>query len=336
MMNKHLDSSSDVFPVYKKNHHGNERKVGFEIEYAGITIEKSIQLLQDLFSGDIVRLNKNEYVLKNSCLGQFKVELDAHLLKEMAAQSEQNKNENKIDIQGPIEHIISSTLKGVVPLEIVTPPVAIESIETLDHLIDTLQQHNVKGTNSSKVAGFGVHINPDVPSLSVNSILMYLKAYILLSDWLRQDINIDSTRDLLPFINEYPRAYKKKVLNPDYTPSIDKLIDDYIYYNPTRNRAFDMLPLFSYIDEARVLQKVNSKLIKPRPTYHYRLANSNLSVSSWRLTTEWKRWLIIEKLAANPELLGELAEKYLALEKKSIFFHTDQWIKIIINHLEKL
>jgi hypothetical protein len=32
-------------------------------------------------------------------------------------------------------------------------------------------------------------------------------------------------------------------------PDLDTLIDDYLEYNPTRNRALDFLPLFLHLDE---------------------------------------------------------------------------------------
>ncbi|GGI80400.1 amidoligase family protein [Legionella impletisoli] len=336
-MNKtHHPSSEDLFPPYLKNHEGNERLVGFEIEYIGISIEESAKLLKNLFSGDIQRINQNEYIVKDSSLGQFKVELDAHLLKQLAAQSEKNRKENKIDIKGYIERFISSALDDVIPLEIITPPVTIQSIQLLDPIVDDLHEHGAKGTHTSKIAAFGVHINPDVPSLSVECILSYLRSYVLLSDWLRNEIDVDISRAALPFINEYPTAYKKKILNPNYSPSMPRLMDDYMLYNRTRNRALDMLPLFKYVDEQRVKEKIGSRLIHARPTFHYRLANSNLNVSGWNFTTEWMRWLNIEKLAANQNVQGEMAKEYLELEQQSIFLNKNKWINTTSTYLKQL
>ncbi|OBX33760.1 putative amidoligase enzyme [Halomonas elongata] len=38
------------------------------------------------------------------------------------------------------------------------------------------------------------------------------------------------------------------MLDPDYQPDLRTLIDDYLEYNPTRNRELDLLPLFAYLD----------------------------------------------------------------------------------------
>ncbi|WP_133131185.1 amidoligase family protein [Legionella yabuuchiae] len=336
MNSQHDTASKDLFPPYLKNHEGHDRLVGFEIEYVGISIEESIQLLKNLFSGNIKRLNQNEYVLKDSCLGEFKVELDAHLLKQLAAESEKNRQENKIDIKGYIHRFISSALDEIIPIEIITPPVTIQSIQSLDPIVEDLREHGAKGTYTSKIAAFGVHINPDVPSLSAACILSYLRAYVLLSDWLRNEIDVDFSRAASPFINEYPQAYKKMILQSDYQPTMHTLIDDYIRYNRTRNRALDMLPLFMYIDEQTVKEKIGSKLIHARPTLHYRLANSNLNLPDWNFTTEWRRWLYIEKLAANDSVQEEMAKEYLALERQSIFLNKDKWINTTSNYLQAL
>ncbi|QDP73259.1 amidoligase enzyme [Legionella israelensis] len=336
MNTQYETSSKDLFPPYLKNHEGNERLVGFEIEFVGISIDESIQLLKNLFSGNIKRLNQNEYILNDSCLGQFKVELDAHLLKQLAAESEKNRKENKMDIKGYIEQFISSALDEIIPLEIITPPVTIQSIQSLDSIVDDLREHGAKGTHTSKIAAFGVHVNPDIPSLSAACILSFLRAYVLLNDWLRNEIDVDFSRAASPFINEYPRAYKKKILQSDYQPSMDTLMRDYIRYNRTRNRALDMLPLFMYIDEQTVKEKVGSRLIHARPTFHYRLANSNLNLPDWNFTTEWRRWLYIEKLAANELMQEEMVKEYLALERQSVFFNKNQWINTTSNYLQDL
>ena len=72
-----------------------------------------------------------------------------------------------------------------------------------------------------------------------------------------------------------------------------------------------MLPLFAHLDEDRVRRQLDDPLIKSRPTYHYRLPDTNFNKSGWGAVEEWNRWVIVERLAANPERLARLAELFL-------------------------
>jgi hypothetical protein len=91
---------------------------------------------------------------------------------------------------------------------------------------------------------------------------------------------------------------------------METLIDDYLIYNPTRNRELDMLPLFAWIDEERVRDAVADKRINPRPTFHYRLPDARVDRPDWTVTTEWNRWCVVERLSARPEKLAAMAQAY--------------------------
>lgn len=97
-----------------------------------------------------------------------------------------------------------------------------------------------------------------------------------------------------------------------YSPDLAALIDDYLAANPTRNRALDMLPLFAHLDEPRVRAAIDDPQIKSRPTYHYRLPDSRVRMPGWNITREWQRWLVVEHVAADPELAARIAGAYLA------------------------
>ena len=58
-----------------------------------------------------------------------------------------------------------------------------------------------------------------------------------------------------------------------------------------------MLPLFAWIDEDRVRTTIDDPRIKPRPTFHYRLPNAQVSDSLWSLAEDWNRWVVVETLA---------------------------------------
>jgi len=162
--------------------------------------------------------------------------------------------------------------------------------------------------------GFGLQFNPEVVSFEAESILRYLQSYMLLNDWLRAEIDVDPTQRILPFADQFPAAYRARILAPDYAPDIDQLIDDYLTDNLTRNRDLDMLPLFTHLDEQRVSTAVNDGLTKSRPTFHYRLPDCRLNDPAWSATLEWNRWLEVEKLAEDPKRLREMADAWLSQE----------------------
>jgi len=82
----------------------------------------------------------------------------------------------------------------------------------------------IEGTDEALLYAFGVHINPEAPSLNVSSILNHLRAFLLLSDWFHEIMEIDLVRRLSPYINTFPRSYAKKILVPQYRPDLDQCI----------------------------------------------------------------------------------------------------------------
>lgn len=79
-----------------------------------------------------------------------------------------------------------------------------------------------------------MHINPELPSENPASVRDHLRAYFLLEPWLRERVDVDLTRRVMPFINSFPSEYARLILQEDYPGDIGSLIDDYLKYNPTR------------------------------------------------------------------------------------------------------
>jgi hypothetical protein len=94
-----------------------------------------------------------------------------------------------------------------------------------------------------------MQLNPELPDTDVDSVRGYLQAYLCLEDWLRMRSEVDLTRRLTFFADPFPKAYARTVVDAGYSPNLDRLIDDYLDANPTRNRSLDMLPLFCHLDE---------------------------------------------------------------------------------------
>ena len=87
------------------------------------------------------------------------------------------------------------------------------------------------------VYGFGVHLNPSVPSTDPLVLRDYIRAYVLLQPWLTYVLRPNMSRRVMRYIAPYPKSYARVVLDPSYAPTTAQLIDDYLKHNPTRTVA---------------------------------------------------------------------------------------------------
>ncbi|AXX92584.1 hypothetical protein CPU12_01820 [Malaciobacter molluscorum LMG 25693] len=319
--------NSFKMPKVTQNYEGNIRKVGFEIEFSNMRIKKIVSLLKKTYNLKETKVNNFLYTF-DSEFGDFIAELDFELLTKQKLKSNVvdffNKMGMKIDgtrIE-KVEDIIGSISKDLVPYEISTPPIPLDKISMIDKLSDNLYKLGAHGTKKKVYNAFGLHINIEVSSLDVQSLLNYLRAYVILETFLVKDAKIDIARKITPYIDKFKEDYINKILSESYEPTIDELIDDYIKYNPTRNRSLDMLPIFAFIDESKVRKSLKKEKINPRPAFHYRLSNSLVGEEDWKISDEWNRWLYVERVANDTKLLSKLSKKYLFHLEKFINFTT--------------
>ena len=177
------------------------------------------------------------------------------------------------------------------PVEIVAPPIAWSELGALDRLVESLRQSGAGGTRSGLLSAYGTQLNPEIASSETGELLATLRAFLLLSDWLREEIGVDLRRRFTPFIDPFPNAYRELVLDPAYAPDRHRLIDDYLAHNPTRNRELDLLPLFAFLEPERVRARLPREKIHARPTFHYRLPDTRLDLPDWSVGLEWERWV---------------------------------------------
>jgi hypothetical protein len=303
--------------IYNEN--GEKRRVGFELEFGGLPLESTAQILLLLFGGSLHRLNEFEFHL-DTTLGRFVLEADSSFLKE-------GKHEKYFKAIG-LDEAVAGLAGKIIPFEIATPPLPIDNLTSVDRIRSELQQHSAKGTKSSLFMAFGMQFNPEVPARDAETIHSYLKAFFLLYDWLYEVSEISIARRVAPFIHEFSEDYAALILHPRYRPSLSRLIDDYLEYNPTRNRPLDLLPLFAQIDPDRVFAApVERELVKPRPTFHYRLPNSMVDDPHWSIASDWNKWVEIEKLANDPARIREMADDYFRTKDESLIFTRAKWVE---------
>ena len=300
-------NSPYTMPPHIQTSDGRIRRLGIEIELSGPEVKDLVELVQKVFPGKTERLSEREWLIHSDDYDTFTVEVDSQLLKRIARDYE-----NSGDLIDELtSHTLGTITKNWVPCEIVTPPLPMTDIGKMDRLVELVRERGGKGTRDSIWNAFGLHFNPEIAALDAVTVLHHLQAYICCHDWLVDQFGVDFSRRVTPYIKAFEEDYIEFILREDYKPNMDALIDDYIRFNPTRNRALDMLPLFLHIDEARVREKIQDPLVKPRPTFHYRLPDCDIDNPEWGLWAAWNDWVRVEVLADNAKTLRACANAYL-------------------------
>lgn len=318
-MNTSTKSGFEMPPRTERDD-GGKRRVGFELEFSGIGLEVASEALQSSLGAEETSKTAAERLLKVDGLGQFNVELDWAYLKKRAAEEGLSRIEDEWIEQ------LGRTAAAVVPVEVVCPPIAVTNLDVLDPMIEALRGAGAVGTDESLLAAYGVHINPEVPSLNAATIHAYIRAFAVLQWWLVDELEVDKTRRVTPYIDPYPEAYMTRVLAQPET-DMDELFSDYLEHNATRNRALDMLPMLAEIDEARIREAVDDDRVKARPTFHFRLPNCEIDQADWSLAAAWNAWCVVEKLAARPEALDALARQFLDASRPLLGVNRQNWVE---------
>lgn len=278
-----------------------------EIELAGLELDQLAILIQETVGGRIIKKSDYEALVEGTHLGDVRVEFDAALFRELRVRNFFEELETDILDDADkisLEKALASVAQWLVPFELVFEPLAVERLVELDQLRAVIGQ-NAHGTNSSLLYAFGLHFNPELPDLRIETVLRYLRAFFVLYEELKQAHGIDPIRSLSGFIGPFPRDYILLVLNAKYRPTKEQFIDDYLRANPTRNRPMDLLPLLAQMDERRVRTALPEEKISPRPTFHYRLPNSRIDEADWSITQEWAIWMRVDQLANDRATLAK-------------------------------
>ncbi len=309
------------------NNKDEPRHVGIEIEYSNLSLEKSAKLISEIFGGKLKKITKYELELKDTKYGNFKLELDAQLLQKMQSDNLFDKLSNIIgSVSHSIDDIVDKTSKRFVPFEIATPPIPIKDIKEADKLVEALRLNGALGTTHSLYYAFGVHFNIEPPSQNIEDVLRLFKSFLIIQKWIELQSEVDIARKVSPYINDFPKEYIKKIIDLEYKPTKEEFLQDYIKYNPTRNRILDMLPQLAFWNEKEVRKHLPKEKINPRPTYHYRLPNSKVNLFRWNLSQEFQLWVIVEILANNEKVFTKMSKEFL-IQLDSPLFNKNEWIE---------
>ena len=304
-----------LLPPVLTDSSGQPRRAGFEFEFGNLPIVRTARALQQSLGGELDIKTPFEAVLHGSLLGKLKIERDANILKSVRYRSWLESLGIEFSpgsLANDIETNIDNASRGLIPCEVVTEPIPFEQLDKLDTLTETLNGLGAEGTQDSLVYAFGLHINPSIPDSSSETLKRYLQSFLLLYTWIIDSSEIDLTRRFFTkYIDPFPPDYMELVLDNSYSPDDNKLISDYLDYNPTRNRALDLLPIMVERNRELVLARINHderKLVRGRPAFHYRLPDCKINEAGWSAAGAWNRWVYVESLAADEALLAELVE----------------------------
>lgn len=295
-------------------------------------METVAEFVRNQFGGEIRKHSTYEYTIDNTHFGTFKLEVDAQLIKDKRYQeilSSFGVDISTWKIKDKIEDTILNLASGVVPLELISPPIPLSELSQMDKLVENLRTQEIEGTEDSPFYAFGMHINPEVPSLDPQNILKHLQAFILLDSWIRADININWSRRITPYIEKFNELYAHLALDSDYAPDTKGLIEDFFKHKNDRNRALDLLPLFMHLNEGLVKKNLEDDLTKARPTYHYRLPNCSFNDPEWSVAKEWNRWILVEKLANDERMRHFLNHTFLIMSSSPVEWSKKRWNSII-------
>jgi len=331
-----------LLPPRTLNESGDARAAGFEFEFGNLPITATAEALHRALGGRLEKLSPFEAVLHDSSLGKLKVERDADLFKSGRYRNwlqQLGMEFTPGSLGHELEANIDNASRGLIPCEVVTAPVPFDQLGQLQTLVRTLESMGAEGTGESLIYAFGLHINPSLSERSSASILRSLQAFLLLYEWFVEVGEIDRTRRYLtPYIDRFPQDYLELVLDREYQPDLDRLIDDYLEHNPTRNRALDMLPIFHHLDAPRVeagLPRDERRLVKGRPAYHYRLPDCRINEPGWHLSTAWNSWVYVERIAEDAALLADLIASWQAHYEEFQLSQDSRWVKRLTSILSE-
>jgi hypothetical protein len=284
------------FPPEPLNFAGRPRRVGIEIEFGGISVADAAALVQELYGGRVMEVSRHRLEVVATRFGDFRIEIDSHFVHGAPGGG---------TLVDGMKAALGDMIGHWLPIEIAAPPVAIGELSAIERLVCGLRARDAAGTGRRRIYTFDLQLNPDVPSIAADSLRRHLQAYLVLSAWLRASIDVDATRRLLPFVRPFPEVYLRKVLTADYRPDLHGLVADYLAASPRRFRELDLLPLFAWLVPEQYRAAGADPLVKPRPTFHYRLPDSRVDDPSWGVIEEWNRWVQVERLAADPDRLAQ-------------------------------
>ncbi|MGR3469120.1 MAG: amidoligase family protein [Shimia sp.] len=271
------------------------RRIGVEVEFAGLTETQVAALVVDRLGGTRRDLDAHHITVTGTEIGDIQIELDTRFARDAA----------------PLVETALDFARPVVPVEIVTDPLPPEALPALLALLDALRNAGAKGTSDGVLRGFGVHFNPEVVAPEHSHTARTILAFALMEPWLRVAFPPNLSRRVLPFIAPWPPTFTAALV--EAAPfTLDHVLTLTARHLTSRNHALDLLPLLAHHDPERLRALMPDDMTKPRPAFHVRFPDCRIGEAGWSLAQEWDPWVLVETVAASDTLLGEIARHHPA------------------------
>lgn len=304
---------------------GSERRVGVEIELSGLSYGELVALSSRLLGGASRQVARYVSEIETD-LGPFLVELDSDPIKDLDLQDSRLPQSVR-DLGGHAMSVIDAAAEKLVPLEIISPPIPFSDLERIEVLCDELREAGALGSREAIYYAFGLQLNPELPDLEAGTLIRYLRGFAALYEWLKERHQLDISRKLTTYVEPWNSTYIDLLISDGYAPDMEQLMKDYLHYNPTRNKALDMMPLFAHLDKELLARYVKDPRIKSRPTLHYRLPDCDIDNPLWHFSTVWNDWVMLEQLVANTSDLADLTRVFRESRKLSLRNLTRSWVE---------
>ncbi|WP_099826771.1 amidoligase family protein [Oceaniglobus indicus] len=269
---------------------GTPRKTGVEIEFGGLKEAAAAQVVARTLGGTARQTDRVDWIVEGTRIGTVKVYLDIFL------------HQKK---QSLLRDTVLDAGHDLIPVEIVTEPLDRDGLLALESTIAPLRDAGALGSAAGIFYGFGVHLNVETPGEDAHDIVPILLAWALIEQWSRLMAPINPTRRLLPFSDPYPARLTDALVELGPDAALDRVIATYLKHAASRNYGLDMLPLFAHLYPQEVKARMGADQAV-RPTFHFRLPDCLIDEPGWSLDRAWQRWLAVERVACNPEILSEL------------------------------
>ncbi|NBC95432.1 MAG: hypothetical protein GVY27_03640 [Deinococcus-Thermus bacterium] len=270
------------------------RRVGVEVEFAGLAPDDAADLARASVGGAVAQVSAAEFRVEGSAVGVLKIYLDTAFRPEGVDKA----SEAGVEIA-----------RQVIPVEIVTEPLPQEDLPRIDGLVAALARAGAEGSRAHLLHGFGLHLNVALADPDTGADMPAVaRAFALLEPWLRARDPLDLSRRVLPFTAPFPRAFADALAA---APGLDVpgLFDLIAGHISSRNHGLDLLPAYAHLAPDRFARHPAADgAVSPRPAYHFRMPESRIDEAAWALGYEWRRWWLVERVAADPDLLARLAE----------------------------
>ena len=293
---------------------GGEERVGVEIEFAGLDAHQAARVLAAALGGEAVPGGPHDARVTGGPLGPLELELDTRYARPPDERS--GLVDRALESLGAREEA-AKLLAAVVPVELITEPLAPAQFPLLDRAVAALREAGAHGTEAAARYAFGMHLNIALEHGGAERAVRIAAAYSFAERWLRDRFPVDASRRVVPFIDPYPKGWKvdlAEAMEGGRVPDIDAFVRLYQTYNPSRNRGLDLWPLLAHLAPDTVA-RVHGRTVKnPRPAFHYRWPDSRLGDPGWSPWQELERWRRIERVADDADRLERARAQALAVE----------------------